>query len=104
MKECLIQEITAILNYYNASHYNNDNAYDWGSNDQKEITIEDFEEKIDWEWVPKYYCISKAFISEYYDKLDKEYLINNYMIDKKELDIIKKENGPIDSRFDLLDL
>lgn len=105
MDEKLILEIEAILIRYNVKK-SYDNAwmdYDEDIDTYKPISIEDFEENIDWDWVSKNYHVSHAFIYEYQDKLNMKYLYDNYVITKEDFEkICKKEI--VDNRFEIMDL
>ena len=111
MDKTLIPEIERIMNRYNYDRLLKktkkdefcDYVYDIDLENFEEITLESFEEEMDWEWISKNYCVSYRFIYEYQEKLDMQYLLDNYVITQRELDkIIKREQ--IDNRFDILDL
>jgi hypothetical protein len=93
MDKRLITEIKAILYRYRVRDFQ----------DFRKITLEDFEERIDWNWVTKNYHVSHAFIYEYQDKLDMQYLFDNYVITKEDLERVR-ETEEVDNRFEILDL
>jgi hypothetical protein len=105
MDKKLIPEIDSILHNYNGCKLREHFAT--GGHDYGEvytpITLDEFEKKIDWEWVSQHYHTSYAFIYEYQDKLNMQYLYDNFVITEEEFEKMRKENE-IDDRFEIMDL
>lgn len=107
MEKHLIREVEAICRRYNLRHYTEEKDIDHYLPEahyfERNVTVDNFEENIDWLWVSKNYHVSQSFIYEYEDKLDMTYLKENHVLIKDELNkIIDKEK--IHSRFEILDL
>ncbi len=105
MDEKLIPEIKRVLHSHNGCFLREHLAS--GGHDFGEVyfpvTLEKFEEDIDWEWVSKNYHVSHAFIYEYQDKLNMQYLFDNFVITKEDFEkVCKKEI--IETRFEIMDL
>lgn len=124
MDKRLITEIEAILARYNGEKWvknytdplGEDEVSDtWGEDEADEaiingygfnfhiVTLDDFEENIDWDWVSKNYHVSHAFIYEYQDKLNMQYLYDNYVITKEGFEKIRKREE-VEDRFEIMDL
>ena len=105
MDKKLIPEITAILLRFNneqlVAHLRG-GYHDWGDV-YTPVKIENFEEEMTWEWISKNYHVSHAFIYEYQDKLNMEYLYDNFVITREDFEKIRKREQ-IDDRFEILDL
>jgi len=110
IKERLRPEIDAILRRYNVTHYikkcNEDIIYQEiqleGGEIEEIVDLDSFEENIDWNWIVKNYCISDLFIYVYQNKLDMNYIFDNYMITKKRLEKMNEEENY--DKFDILDI
>jgi len=107
MNKKLIPEIERILASYNGekiiTHYQNELNNMWENNDYTPIKLDDFEEKIDWDWVSKNYHVSYDFIYKYQHKLNMKYLYNNFIITPEEFKKIRNREE-ISDRFEILDI
>ncbi len=105
MDKRLIPEIKRIIVAYNRQFYTVREPGYIGlvlNPKKEEITLESFEKKVNWHWVPRNYCLSYEFIYEYHDKLDMKYIFDNYMMLKKDFDRMIKEEDY--DKFDILEL
>jgi len=105
MDKKLKSEIKGILLRYNNEKMVNhlrSGYHDWGDV-YDPIELDEFEEKIEWEWVSKNYHVSHAFIYEYQDKLNMEYLYDNFVITREDFEKIRKREV-IEDRFEIMDL
>ena len=72
------------------------------------LNIDNFEENILWDcilwdWISINYHISHEFIYEYYEKLDMQYLYDNFVITSDEFEKIRNKEK-INNRFEILDI
>jgi len=68
MKESVKQEVKELIKHYNLN-----------------CSINEFKDKVDWNWISFYQKLSESFIYEFRNKLNIENLINRKLITKKRL-------------------